>query len=79
MAEGEVGSELATNMFHEFLTALDGKQGQLDIRLQNFSVRVPLLRESFEVSGNLTIVAHMRGMSDKERQAYIQKTLKDLK
>ncbi|MFZ1023207.1 MAG: hypothetical protein WAN87_03640 [Thermoplasmata archaeon] len=79
MAEDEVRSDLSTNMFHDFLTALDGKQGQLEIRLQNFSVRVPMLRESFEVTGNLTIVAHMRGMSDKERQAYVQKNLKDLK
>jgi hypothetical protein len=79
MAEDGVRADLTTNMFHDFLTALDGKQGQVEFRLQNFSVRVPLLKETFELTGNLTIVAHMRGMSDKERQAYVQKNLKDLK
>ncbi len=57
------------NPFLELVEALSNRQGQVDLRLDRFAVRLPLGGE-IELSGNLTVSVHLRELSDRERKAH---------
>lgn len=59
----------AMNPFVEMVEALSNRHGQLDIRLDRFSVRLPFGGE-IELSGAMTVSVHLRELSDRERKAH---------
>jgi hypothetical protein len=67
-----------SNLFQDFVEAVSNRHGQMDIHLDHLSVRLPLLRESIELSGTISVSLHMRELSDKERQARVTKELQTL-
>jgi len=67
-----------SNLFEDFVAAVADRQGQLDIRLENLSVRLPLLRESLELNGTISVSVHMRDLTDKEKQARVSKEIRIL-
>jgi hypothetical protein len=75
MAPVESSDGGAASVFEEMMRALAGRQGEMELRLDRVKVRLPLLREHVEVSGSITITAHVRDLSDKERGAYASRTV----
>jgi hypothetical protein len=67
-----------SNLFQDFVQAIADRHGQVDIRLENISVRLPLLREKIEVNGTISVSVHMRELTDKEKQARVAKELRTL-
>ncbi|MGA8303714.1 MAG: hypothetical protein WA691_04240 [Thermoplasmata archaeon] len=67
-----------TNLFQDFVQAIADRHGQMDIRLEHLSLRLPLLKESVELNGTISVSVHMRELTDKEKQARVAKELRTL-
>ena len=59
------------NPFQDFVQAFADRHGELDIRLDHVRLRVPLLPESLELNGTITVSLHMRQLSEKEKAARV--------
>jgi hypothetical protein len=57
------------NPLLDMVEALSDRQGELDIRLEHLSLRLPMIPESVELNGQITISLHLRELSDKEKAA----------
>ena len=78
MAAAASPSGPESNLFQDFVQAIADRHGQVDIRLENVSVRLPLLRENIELNGTISVSVHMRELTDKEKQARVAKELRTL-
>jgi hypothetical protein len=67
-----------TNLFQDFVQAIADRHGQMDIRLEHLSLRLPLLKDSLELNGTISVSVHMRDLTDKEKQARVAKELRTL-
>jgi hypothetical protein len=67
-----------SNLFQDFVQAIADRHGELDIRLEHLSLRLPMIRESLELNGTITVSVHMRELSDKEKQAHIAREIRHL-
>jgi len=66
----------APNLFLELVEALSDRHGELDVRLEHLSLRLPMIRESLELNGQVTISLHLRDLSDKEKSARAAKEIR---
>lgn len=64
--------------FEALIQAMVDRQSQLDLRMENVTLRVPFLGEAFELNGTISLSVHMRGLSDPEKQAHVSRSLKRL-
>jgi len=64
------------NLLLDMVEALSDRQGELDIRLEHLSLRLPLMRESLELNGQVTVSLHLRDLSDKEKSARVAKEIR---
>lgn len=64
------------NPFQDLVDALANRHGEVDLRLDRLTVKLPMLRDPVEVSGSLTISVHLRELSDKERAANIAREVR---
>jgi hypothetical protein len=78
MPTASVRPDSESNLFQDFVQAVADRHGQLDIRLENLSVRLPFLREKVELNGTISVSVHMRDLTDKEKQARVAKELRVL-
>ncbi len=62
-------SPSGANPFLDVVAALQNRQGQVDIRLDRFSMKLPFAGE-IEVSGSLSLSVHFRELSERERKAH---------
>jgi hypothetical protein len=67
-----------SNLFQDFVQAIADRHGQMDIRLEHLSLRIPLLKESVELNGTISVSVHMRDLTDKEKNARVAKELRTL-
>ncbi len=67
-----------SNLFQDFVQAIADRHGQMDIRLEHLSLRLPLLKESVELNGTISVTVHMRDLTDKEKNARVAKELRSL-
>ncbi|MGA8543292.1 MAG: hypothetical protein WB947_07145 [Thermoplasmata archaeon] len=67
-----------SNLFQDFVQAIADRHGELDIRLEHLSLRLPLMKESLELNGTITVSVHMRDLTEKEKQARVAKELRVL-
>ena len=58
--------------------ALANRHGEVDIRLEHLNLRLPLMRESLELNGAITVSVHLRELSEKEKAARIAKEVRSL-
>lgn len=77
MAEAPSPNPASANPFLDVVAALSNRQGQVDIRLDRFSVRLPFAGE-IELSGTMTVSVHLRELSDRERKAHEGRELRAL-
>lgn len=57
------------NLILDLVEALSDRQGELDLRLEHLSLRLPMIRESIELNGQVVVSLHLRDLSDKEKAA----------
>jgi hypothetical protein len=65
-----------SNLFMDMMEAASDRHGQMDIRLEHLSFRLPILRDTLEVNGTISVTIHMRDLTEKEKQARIERELK---
>jgi hypothetical protein len=78
MAAGSPGGRSEANLFHDVVEALSGRHGELDIRLEHLNLRLPLMNDSLELNGAITLSVHLRDLSEKEKAARVAKEVKVL-
>jgi hypothetical protein len=66
------------NPFLDLVEAISDRHGQMDIRLDHLSMRLPVIRDSIELNGTISVMVHMRELSDEEKQARVSKELRHL-
>jgi hypothetical protein len=67
-----------SNLFLDLIEAISDRQGEMDIRLEHVSLRLPLVPETIEVNGTITLRVHMRDLTDKEKAAHASKEIRAL-
>jgi len=67
-----------SNLFQDFVQAIADRHGEVDIRLEHLQLRLPLLRESVELNGTITVSVHMRQLTEKEKQARVAREIRVL-
>lgn len=65
-----------SNFFNDLMTAVADRHGQLDIRLEHVALRLPLINESLELNGTISLTVHLRDLTDKEKQARAAKEVR---
>lgn len=70
--------EIERNLFEGLITALANKQSQVDLTFNRTSVRFPGTSVGMEINGSLSLVVHMRELSDEEKQLLASKNVSNL-
>ena len=78
MAAQAAGAPSDSNLFQDLVQAIADRRGELDIRLEHLSLRLPLLRESVELNGTISVTMHVRDLTDKEKAARVAKEVRVL-
>ncbi len=79
MPASGAASRSPSNPFEDLINALADRHGKVDLRLEGVSLKLPYIPESVELNGTMTISFHMRGLSDKEKEAHVAKEIRSLK
>lgn len=69
MPRGAASSEHQPNMFLDLMEAIANRHGEVDLRLDHVTMRLPLLRDTIELNGAISISVHLREMTEPERAA----------
>lgn len=64
------------NPLLDMVEALSDRQGELDIRLEHLSLRFPMMPETLELNGQVTVSLHLRDLSEKEKSARAAKEIR---
>jgi hypothetical protein len=67
-----------SNLFLDLVEAISDRHGQMDIRLEHLSLRLPLVRDAVELNGTITVTVHLRDLTDKEKSARAAKEIRAL-
>jgi hypothetical protein len=78
MAPQSSGAAPESNLFQDFVQAIADRHGEVDIRLEHLSLRLPIIRESIELNGTIAVSVHMRELTEKEKNARVAKELRVL-
>ncbi len=78
MASPDLESRISANPFHDLVAALENRRGDLDIRLEHVTVRLPLIPQALELNGEVSLSIHFRPLSDKEKIALSSKEVRRL-
>jgi hypothetical protein len=65
-----------SNPFLDWVEAIANRQGEVDLRLDHLTLRLPMLQEAIEVNGALSISMHLRELTEKERSARAAKEVR---
>lgn len=57
------------------LGALANRHGQMDIRLDKISLGIPGSPLGLELNGNVSVVVHLRDLTDAEREAHVARNV----
>ena len=66
------------NPFADLIAAVSDRHGEMNIRLEHLTLKLPLVPESIELNGTITVSAHMRDLTDKEKAARVSKEIRAL-
>jgi hypothetical protein len=67
-----------SNPFVDLIEAITDRQGELDIRLEHMTLKLPLVPETIELNGTVTLSVHMRDLTDEEKAAHASKEIRAL-
>lgn len=60
------------------IEALADRHGELTMRLERVTLRLPLVPEPIELNGTLTVAMHLRQLSEQEKSARVAKEVRAL-
>jgi hypothetical protein len=66
------------NLFEGLITALANKQSQVDLTFVRTNVRFPGTAVGMELNGTISLVVHMRDLTDEEKQVLASKNVANL-
>jgi hypothetical protein len=64
------------NLFQDWVTAMSNQRGEMDVRLENITFKLPFIPEPVELNGSVTVSFHLRELSPKEREARVAKEVR---
>ena len=67
--------ETEKNLFEGLITALANKQSQVDLTFQRTTLRFPGTSFSIEINGTISMVVHMRELTDEEKTVLASKNV----
>lgn len=67
-----------SNLFLDLIEAISDRQGEMDIRLEHLTLKLPLVPETIEVNGTVTLTVHLRDLTEKEKAAHASKEIRAL-
>jgi hypothetical protein len=67
-----------SNPFLDMIEALSNRHGQVDIRLDHLSLRLPFVERTVELNGTISVSVHLRELTEKERSAHVAKQVRSL-
>jgi hypothetical protein len=70
--------ETERNLFEGLITALANKQSQVDLTFNRTSLRFPGTSVGMEINGTISLVVHMRELTDEEKQVLASKNVASL-
>jgi hypothetical protein len=70
--------EVEKNMFEGLIAALADKQSQVDLTFQRTTLRFPGTAFSMQVDGTVSMVVHMRELTDEEKAALVSKNVANI-
>jgi hypothetical protein len=69
----------ATNLFQDWVDAMSNQYGEVDVRLESITFKLPFIPEPVEVNGTVSLSFHLRELSGKEKDARVAKHLRSLR
>ncbi len=66
------------NPFLGLMEALSNRHGEMNVRLDHVTLRLPLVPQPIEVNGTLTVSLHLRDLSEKEKAAHAAREVRVL-
>lgn len=75
MSKSKDAMDAEKSIFEGLLEALSDKHSQLDINLQGMRIRLPNTGIGVDLSGLVTVTAHVRDMTDDEKGASAAKNV----
>lgn len=76
---GTVGAAAENaNPFLDLMTALSNHHGQIDLRLEHLSLKLPFTSQTVEMNGTVSVSVHLRELSEKERTAHVARQVRQL-
>jgi hypothetical protein len=76
MATTERTPRVATNPFQDWMNAMTDQRGEVELRLEGVSLKIPFLPEPVEVNGTVSLSFHVRELTDKEKEARVAKEVR---
>jgi hypothetical protein len=70
--------ESERNIFEGLITALANKQSQVDLTFNRTSLRFPGTSVGMEINGTISLVVHMRELTDEEKQVLASKNVANI-
>ncbi len=70
--------ETEKNLFEGLITALANKQSQVDLTFSRTSLRFPGTAVGMEINGTISLVVHLRELTDEEKQVLASKNVASL-
>ena len=70
--------ETERNLFEGLITALANKQSQVDLTFNRTSLRFPGTSVGMEINGTISLVVHMRELTEEEKQVLASKNVASL-
>jgi hypothetical protein len=67
-----------SNPFLDLIEAISDRQGEMELRLEHVTLKLPLVPETIELNGTVTLTVHMRDLTDKEKAAHASKEIRAL-
>jgi hypothetical protein len=72
-------SRAGTNLFQDWMDAINNQRGQLDLRLEHVQLKLPFIPDPVELNGTVTMSFHVRELSPREREASAAKEVRQLR
>lgn len=66
----------ASNPFLELVEALANRHGEVDVHLEHLSLKLPMIRETVELNGSITVSLKFRELTEKEKQANVAREVR---
>jgi hypothetical protein len=69
-------SSAEPNPFLELVEALADRHGEVDLHVEHLSLTLPMIRQTVELNGTVTLAVKFRGLTEKEKQANVAREVR---